>query len=630
MAKMRTMTHHGRGKNKGGKAYGSKHDDRNFDVTKAKNIDPELTPENLVWHIYMDEQETSEGQEKDAEAPTDTLYAPMNWRLQGMLDAAMGTDYAAENKARYFARKNADAAGEKPMTFEEVETRFYQETFSEQLRQTNDKYRANGHSERVKDMAAWMRSRRNSPVESIYQIGDKHITGQHVDAQTLKACYDEFAQEEQKWNEEHGRPFTILNRAMHVDEPECPPHIHVRRAWHYKAEDGTLRVGQEKALAQAGVELPDPTKKEGRYNNRKMTYDAMMREKWLDILERHGLEVEREPVPGSKGKPSRDKEDYIRDKYDRMTAEADKAAQMAQDATKQAEAAQTKAYALEGQTAAMEGQIIVLQGKIEDAEAAAAEAAANAEASVAAAEAAAKDAQMKAEQDILEAQERVYAMQQAYEGQKAYVQKAKELATPEVLFPDYVERTVRGVFKKEEMVTLPLDKWKERHVSETDFMAIAAQQKALEGLEAKNEQLTREAAGKAHMAIQIVNQNNLIQELKEENSRLRGIVDRALTQIRDGAWKIWQRFVKPAKAQNPKVLDFDDSLNHWQQQDKDTYQQQSAAMPEVRLYQGILGSDRLMAEMMAMDGERKAAIRRALKERYPRSDVLVEKNDVTR
>lgn len=366
MAKMRTMTHHGRGKGKGGKAFGDRHDDRNFDTAQAKNINPDLTPENQIWHYYMDPPEPEKDvAEKDANV--EVFYAPLNWRIQGMLDEMQGTDFAARDKARYYAEKRAkNQPAPKPtvaisenMTFEEVETRFYEDNFYRQLQQINDRYRASGHSERCKDMATWKQSRRNAPAESVYQIGDKHNTGVYVDAETLQACYDEFAREEQRWNEEHGKPFTILNRALHVDEPECPPHIHVRRAWHYKAADGTLRLGQEKALAQAGIELPDPDKKEGRFNNRKMVYDAMMREKWLDVLERHGVQVEREPVPGSKGKPSKDKEQYIREKYEALLQEAaaakdDAGRQRQRAAEEAARAAREKAAADEAAALAAE------------------------------------------------------------------------------------------------------------------------------------------------------------------------------------------------------------------------------------------------------------------------------------
>lgn len=287
---MRTMTHHGRGKGRAGHTFGSKHDDRNFDVEKANNIDPELTPGNHYWSLY-------EG-----------------------------------------------------YTFEEAEVKFYEENFSEQLQETNDKYIANGHPERCKDMAAWKKIRQHAPEESLFQIGDKHNTGIHVDSLTLFKCFNLFIAEANKWNREHGNPFTVLNHSLHVDEPSCPPHIHTRKAWHYKAEDGTLRVGQERALEMAGVELPHPDKPLGRYNNRKMTYDAMMRQKWLDILESYNIEVEREPLPDGKGKKSKTREEHIREKYDAMKREA--------------EAAQLRAKELEEQNALLQRQNTALANQL--------------------------------------------------------------------------------------------------------------------------------------------------------------------------------------------------------------------------------------------------------------------------
>ena len=54
---------------------------------------------------------------------------------------------------------------------------------------------------------------------------------------------------------------------------------------------------QEKALREAGIELPDPSKPEGRYNNRKITFDKMRREMFQEICLKHGLKIEVEPRP---------------------------------------------------------------------------------------------------------------------------------------------------------------------------------------------------------------------------------------------------------------------------------------------------------------------------------------------
>ena len=64
--------------------------------------------------------------------------------------------------------------------------------------------------------------------------------------------------------------------AYHFDE--ATPHAHLRRVWKYTDRRGYVRIGQDKALRRAGVELPYPGKPEGRYNNSKVMFDAMARE----------------------------------------------------------------------------------------------------------------------------------------------------------------------------------------------------------------------------------------------------------------------------------------------------------------------------------------------------------------
>lgn len=252
---MRTMKHNSR-TNASGIVHGTKHNDRNFDVALADNIDPARTHLNDYWHIY-----------------------------QG-----------------------------KEMTFEEAELRFYEEHFAHQLEETNQNYRNNRHPERCKDMAAWKKVRQNAPEETTLQIGKME---EHADGDTLMECFLDYNQRLESWNEAHGRPFTQLTYARHEDE--AVPHIQTRRVWHWHTDDGNLRIGQERALEQAGVELPDPDRAVGRRNNRKMTFDRMTRELWLDVLYEHGLAVEREALPD--GRHNRDKEDMIRDKYEAMLKE---------------------------------------------------------------------------------------------------------------------------------------------------------------------------------------------------------------------------------------------------------------------------------------------------------------------
>ena len=61
-----------------------------------------------------------------------------------------------------------------------------------------------------------------------------------------------------------------------------------------------------------GFELPDPEKKSGKYNNRKMSFDAECRKLFLESCKKFGLEVEEEPIYG--GKKYLEKQEYIIEK----------------------------------------------------------------------------------------------------------------------------------------------------------------------------------------------------------------------------------------------------------------------------------------------------------------------------
>lgn len=57
---------------------------------------------------------------------------------------------------------------------------------------------------------------------------------------------------------------------------------------------------KEKALETLGIPLPDPAKKPGRTNNRKVTFDRLCRDLLLAICREHGLEVETEAIYGGR------------------------------------------------------------------------------------------------------------------------------------------------------------------------------------------------------------------------------------------------------------------------------------------------------------------------------------------
>ena len=68
-----------------------------------------------------------------------------------------------------------------------------------------------------------------------------------------------------------------------------------------------------------GFELPDPSKKKGKYNNRKMVFDEECRKLFISISQKHGLEIDVEPVYG--GVSYLEKQDYILMNQQRRIAE---------------------------------------------------------------------------------------------------------------------------------------------------------------------------------------------------------------------------------------------------------------------------------------------------------------------
>ena len=200
-----------------------------------------------------------------------------------------------------------------PVDIAAAERSFYSDRYGAAQAAKNDRYEAQRHPERRKSTDDLYTGKQTRPEEIILQIGSKD---EPVTNKVFGACLQDYIHELNQWNEEHGDHMHLLSIALHGDETS--PHAHIRRVWDYETKDGPT-LGQDRALQAAGVPLPDPSKPKGRYNNRKIKFDTMMRKKWLDICEAHGLKIDREPVPGMRHK---DKADYIRDQIQKELTEA--------------------------------------------------------------------------------------------------------------------------------------------------------------------------------------------------------------------------------------------------------------------------------------------------------------------
>lgn len=230
------------------------------------------------------------------------------------------------------------------VSFGEAELNFYVKRYSAAQEATNERYRKEGHSDRCKTVQDLYQGKLTRPEETILQIGDMSV---HISNEDFIVCLNEYVRQLNEWNREHGSHMHILNLAAHFDE--ASPHAHLRRVWDYTDTDGLPRLGQNKALEAAGIELPEPDKKIGRYNNRKITFDAMAREMWQRICKDHGFDIETEVRPNMKHK---NKGDFIADQIDQQI---EVKRQELSETTERLSEAQAAIEDIETQKAAAEG-----------------------------------------------------------------------------------------------------------------------------------------------------------------------------------------------------------------------------------------------------------------------------------
>ena len=251
---MKLTRHNGRtGKNG---VYNPKHNDRQFDIDNSDHIDLERAKRNVYWDCY-----------------NGIRSASVTGREDEIVDS-----------------------------FEEVEQLFYKIHYQDYVEGQNARNWKNHHPERNRTTDDIRTHKKTCPEETIYQIGTKD---DYVDPDVLLTIVTEFITE---LSDRFGEHFHLLNWSLHLDE--STPHIHERHVFDCKNAYGEIFPQQEKALETLGFELPNPEKKAGRFNNRKMVFDATCRILLFDICKKHGLELEEEPSYG--GKEYLEKQDYIR------------------------------------------------------------------------------------------------------------------------------------------------------------------------------------------------------------------------------------------------------------------------------------------------------------------------------
>lgn len=230
---MRATTHFAR-TTKGGKAFSSKHNDRNYDdELKPDNVDAEKSKKN-VYEICRFENE-----------PKDTIT-----------------------------------------TFEDHEKWVYKNFLGQFFEEQNERNKKARHLERVKTIDQFRKMARYCPEEVLWYVGKK---GETATAQQL----EKMAKAQITWEEKKYPGLKYLDWAVHVDELGAP-HVQARRIWTYD-KNGIVAVGQNKALEKMGVALPKSEEPISESNNRKITYTAESRAHWIELAEKLGYEIEKTP-----------------------------------------------------------------------------------------------------------------------------------------------------------------------------------------------------------------------------------------------------------------------------------------------------------------------------------------------
>ena len=194
---------------------------------------------------------------------------------------------AEKSKNNYYW--NCITGTKEHLSFKKVEEDYYKENYTSMLDARNENYKKNRHPENCRTMEEYMQADKTKPEEHIIQVGDMNNT-------ITKKQLHEVLVDYYKWHTKTFPNVKFLDIAIHVDE-KCAPHIHMRRVWECTGKYGK-EICESKALKEMGIKRPDPNKKEGKDNNAKMTYTAMVRNKLLDICIAHGIDIETEVKDG--------------------------------------------------------------------------------------------------------------------------------------------------------------------------------------------------------------------------------------------------------------------------------------------------------------------------------------------
>ena len=127
-------------------------------------------------------------------------------------------------------------------------------------------------------------------METIVQLGnrDTDIDPQEQMRKLAAATFQLIDNLCQRW----GENFHILDISIHLDEAVV--HAHIRSTFSALDKFGYQVPNQSQAFEAMGIQRPDPTAKEGKYNCPLMTFSEVIRQEFYDLCEQQGVVIDRE------------------------------------------------------------------------------------------------------------------------------------------------------------------------------------------------------------------------------------------------------------------------------------------------------------------------------------------------
>lgn len=183
--------------------------------------------------------------------------------------------------------------------FTEAENKYYKEQYSAWIDKQNKQNIAQRHKDRCITTNDMLHNAKKCPEETVLQIGDRNKS---IDLNTFTDCVKDYIKELEKYNSN----IHIIDWAIHGDE--ATPHAHIRKVYDYIDDNGDRHISQSKALEKLGISTLDSKTKNCRQNNRKVVLDMELRERWYEICEEHGIDIDR---PVLSPRPHLSKETYI-------------------------------------------------------------------------------------------------------------------------------------------------------------------------------------------------------------------------------------------------------------------------------------------------------------------------------